>query len=427
MSEPRRRTSTVVAFSLGVCLTGACTHAFPDATASPVDAMRKLGLFGDVFEKVRTSYVERPDDDKLIEGAISGMLSSLDPHSSYLPPKEWKDMRDQTRGEFGGLGIEVAMEDGLVKVVSPIDDTPAARAGLLANDLVGKIDDETVPGLTLAQCVERMRGKPGTSVRLTVVRKGTKEPFEVTMVREVIKVRAVKARAEGEVAYLRVSQFNERTTDSLHREMDRLAGEIGKERLKGYVLDLRNNPGGLLDQAVSVAGTFITRGEIVSTRGREERDTLRFGADGKPDRSGGLPLVVLVNGGSASASEIVAGAVQDHKRGTVLGTRSWGKGSVQTLVPLGAQGALKLTTARYYTPSGRSIQAKGIEPDVVVREVVPDDLKGKDETKGEVSLKGHLINGSDADKGGSSAYVPPDAAKDTQLQAALELVRKTRP
>ena len=424
MTSSIRRPSTVAAFALGVCLTTACSHTFPEATASPVEAMRRLGLFGDVFEKVRSTYVERPDEDKLIEGAISGMLSSLDPHSAYLPPKEWKGMREQTRGEFGGLGIEVAMEEGLVKVVSPIDDTPASRAGLLANDLIGKIDDETVPGLTLAQCVERMRGKPGSKVRLTVVRKGTKEPFEVAMTREVIKVRPVKARAEGEVAYLRVSQFNEKTTEALHREMARLEGEIGRERLRGWVLDLRNNPGGLLDQAVSVGGTFVGEGEIVSTRGRDPDDTQRFAAPSGSDRSGGRPLVVLVNGGSASASEIVAGAVQDRKRGTVLGTRSWGKGSVQTLVPLGAQGALKLTTARYYTPAGRSIQAKGIEPDVVVREVVPDDLKGKDETKGEVSLKGHLLNGDDADKGGSSAYVPQDPAKDTQLQAALELVRK---
>ena len=419
----RPRPTTIAAFALGACLTGACSHAFPDASASPVDAMRKLGLFGDVFEKVREAYVEPVDEQKLIEGAISGMLASLDPHSEYLPPKAWDDMRSQTRGQFGGLGIEVAMEEGLVKVVSPIDDTPASRAGLLANDLVGKIDGETVQGLTLAQCVERMRGKPGTTVRLTVVRKGTKEPFDVTLTREVIHVIPVKARAEGEVVYLRVTQFNEQTTDALRRQMDRVESEIGKDRVKGYVLDLRNNPGGLLEQAVGVSETFLGKALVVTVKGRSPEDVQPLQGRGE-DRTGGKPVAVLVNGGSASASEIVAGAMQDHRRAVVVGTRSWGKGSVQTLVPLGAQGALKLTTARYYTPSGRSIQAKGIEPDEVVRENVPDDLKGKDETKGEVSLKGHLLNGADADKGGSSAYVPPDAAKDTQLQAALSDVRK---
>src|SRR4051794_26727658 len=392
------------------------------AVAASSETYRQLSLFGDVFEKVRTDYVERPEEAKLIESAINGMLTSLDPHSSYMDAKSFRDMQIQTRGEFGGLGIEVTMEEGLGKGVAPIDETPAARAGILANDVITQIDGEAVQGLTLNQAVDKMRGPVNSSVKLTIQRKEKKEPIEVKLTRETIRIRPVRARTEsGDIGYLRVTQFNEQTFEALRAAIDKISGEVGQDKLKGYVIDLRNNPGGLLDQAIMVSDAFLDRGEIVSTRGRNAEETQRYNA--KPgDLTKGKPLVVLINGGSASASEIVAGALQDHKRGTGLGTRSFGKGSVQTIIPLGGNGAVRLTTARYYTPSGRSIQAKGIEPDVEILQEVPDELKGKDETKGEAGLRGHLKNDKD-EKGGSSAYMPTDPTKDKQLIAAFDYLR----
>src|SRR5215213_483933 len=394
------------------------------AKAAVADTYKQLNLFGDVFDKVRSDYVEAPNDAKLIEGALNGMLTSLDPHSSYLSPNEFKEMQTQTRGEFGGLGIEVTMEEGLIKVVAPIDETPAARAGILANDIITQINGEPVQGQTLNQAVDKMRGPVNSSVKLTIQRKEKKEPLEVKLTREIIRIRPVRARTEGEdIGYLRITQFNEQTSEALRAAIKTIAGEVGQDKLKGYVIDLRNNPGGLLDQAIMVSDAFLERGEIVSIRGRTAEETQRYAAKGKvKDLVGGKPLVVLINGGSASASEIVAGALQDHKRATVLGTRSFGKGSVQTIIPLGSNGALRLTTARYYTPSGRSIQAKGIEPDQEVLQEVPDELKGKDETKGEAGLRGHLKNDKD-EKGGSSAYMPTDPTKDKQLIAAFDYLR----
>ncbi len=401
------------------------THliAASPARAAASDTYRSLNLFGDVFEKVRSDYVEKPVDQKLVESAINGMLAGLDPHSSYMDPKSFRDMQVQTRGEFGGLGIEVTQEEGLVKVVTPIDETPASRAGILSGDIITAIDDESTQGLSLNQAVDKMRGAIGTAVKLTVVRGAANELKDFKITRDRIQIRAVRSRVEGEdIGYIRVTQFNEQTFDGLKSAMAKFQSEIPADKFKGYIVDLRNNPGGLLDQSIAVSNAFLERGEIVSTRGRNADETQRYNA--RPgDLSKGKPVVVLINGGSASASEIVAGALQDHKRATIIGTRSFGKGSVQTIIPLGQNnGALRLTTARYYTPSGRSIQAKGIDPDIQILQDVPDELKGRDTTKGEASLKGHLKNGED-EKSGSQAYVPPDVEKDKQLIAATDLLR----
>src|SRR6202522_526791 len=396
------------------------------AKAASSDTYRQLNLFGDVFERVRADYVEKPDDAKLVESAINGMLAGLDPHSSYMDPKSFRDMQVQTRGEFGGLGIEVTMEDGLVKVVAPIDETPAAKAGVMANDIITKLDDEQVQGLTLNQAVEKMRGPVNTKIKLTIMRKGSDKPIDVTIVRDVIRVKSVRSHNEGEdVGYIRVTQFNEQTTDGLKKGISDLNSQLGVDKIKGYVVDLRNNPGGLLAQAISVSDAFLENGEIVSTRGRNAEGTQRFNA--RPgDMTKGKPLIVLINGGSASASEIVAGALQDHKRATLVGTRSFGKGSVQTIIPLGAgNGALRLTTARYFTPSGRSIQAKGIVPDIEVLQDVPDELKSRTDTKGEASLRGHLKSEGD-EKTGSQSYVPPDAKDDKALKRADDLLHGVR-
>ncbi len=393
------------------------------AIAAAGDTYRKLNLFGDIFEKVRSDYVEPPNEAKLIESAINGMLTSLDPHSSYMDPKSFTDMRQQTRGEFGGLGIEVTMEEGMIKVVAPIDDTPAAKAGLMAGDLISHIDDDQVQGLSLNQAVEKMRGPINTPVRLKVIRATNKAVQEIKLTRDRIQIRAVRWRKEGDdVAYLRITSFNEQTFENLKKGIETTTSEIGADKIKGYVVDLRNNPGGLLDQAISVSDAFLDRGEIVSTRGRDAADTQRYTAK-VGDLTKGKPVIVLINGGSASASEIVAGALQDHKRGTIIGTRSFGKGSVQTIIPLREQGAVRLTTARYYTPSGRSIQAKGIDPDIKIEQDIPDELKGKDETKGEAGLRGHLQAQDKEEKGGSSAYIPPDVKNDKQLNYALDLLR----
>jgi carboxyl-terminal processing protease len=394
----------------------------PAQAASAGDTYRQLNLFGDVFERIRSDYVEKPDDGKLVEAAINGMLTSLDPHSSYMDAKSFRDMQVNTKGEFGGLGIEVTMEDGLIKVISPIADTPASRAGILSGDIITQIDGDAVQGLTLNQAVDKMRGAVKTSVKLTIVRKDRKDPLELKLTREIIQVKSVKFHQEDDVGYVQITQFNEQTTENLRNALDSLKKDIGDDKLKGYVLDLRNDPGGLLDQAIGVCDTFLDKGEIVSTRGRNPEDTKRWDAR-HSDVTKGKRLVVLINGGSASASEIVAGALQDHKRATLLGTRSFGKGSVQTIIPVGNDAAIRLTTARYYTPSGRSIQAKGIEPDIKVLEAIPDELKGKDEAKGEASLRGHLSNDKGEDLSASQAYVATDPAKDTQLVAALDLLR----
>ncbi|MBL4646191.1 MAG: S41 family peptidase, partial [Rhizobiales bacterium] len=334
------------------------------AEAASRDTYRQLNLFGDVFERIRNDYVEEPDDADLIESAVNGMLTSLDPHSSFLNAKDFQDMRVQTRGEFGGLGIEVTMEDGFVKVVTPVDDTPAAKAGVLSGDLITHLDGDPIQGLTLSEAVEKMRG-PVKAPLIITVRRGKGAPFDIEIIRDIIKIRSVRFRDEGDIGYIRISQFTEQTYAGLKKALDTIQDKIATEDLKGFVIDLRNNPGGLLDQSISVSDAFLETGEIVSTRGRHSSDSQRFSARGG-DLTGGKPVIVLVNGGSASASEIVAGALQDHRRATILGTRSFGKGSVQTIIPLGSEGAIRLTTARYYTPSGRSIQGKGITPDIVV-------------------------------------------------------------
>lgn len=404
------------------------TASVPAIAANP-STYRELSIFGDVFERVRAQYVTPPQEEKLIENAINGMLSSLDPHSSYMNATDAEDMRTQTRGEFGGLGIEVTMEDELVKVITPIDDTPASRAGVLAGDFISKIDGQEVRGLKLEEAVDKMRGEVGTPIKLTILRKGADKPIELTVKRDIIAVKAVKYRVEGDVGYLRVISFTEKTYDDLKAGIEKIKAEVPADKLKGFVLDLRLNPGGLLDQAINVSDAFLDRGEVVSTRGRNEDETRRFNAT-PGDLADGKPVVVLINGGSASASEIVAGALQDLHRATVLGTRSFGKGSVQTIIPLGEAGALRLTTALYYTPSGKSIQGTGITPDIKVDQPLPEELQGKIEASGESSLRGHIQGQSETDEGsGSIAYVPPEAKDDLQLNYALELLRgeKTDP
>ncbi len=422
-----RKLATYLLGALLILTTPACALANPPATppapeapaatkqtpgddAANAETFRLLKLFASVFERVRAQYVEPVPDKELVEAAINGMLTHLDPHSVYMDSAEWKDMQVETRGEFGGLGIEVTMENGLVKVISPIDDTPASRAGMRAGDLVVELDGKAVMGLTLQEAVNKMRGAAGTKIDLTVARQGAGEPIHLTLTRAVIRVESVKWRAEGKVGYIRIAKFNERTQDGLNRAVSELKKQIGPD-LQGWVIDLRNNPGGLLEQAVSVADSFLDSGEIVSTRARDPEDTQKI--DATPgDITDGKPLVVLINVGSASASEIVAGALQDHHRAIVLGVKSFGKGSVQTVVPLPGYGAMKLTTARYYTPSGRSIQAEGITPDI---EVQPAKVEVIDESKGfnlrESSLPGALDNDHPAPDHG--ATTPPATAPAT--------------
>ena len=357
-----------------------------------------LDLFGDIFERIRSSYVEEIDEEKLIESAISGMLSSLDPHSSYMAPEDFSTMQVQTRGEFGGLGIEVTQENGFIKVVSPIDDTPAANAGIEAGDFITKVDGESTLGKTLDEAVDKMRGPVGSEIIITVVREGVDEPFDVSIIRDTIEIKAVKARTEGKTIVLRVSSFTSKTypnlKDSLEKEI-KAAG--GLENVNGVIVDLRNNPGGLLNQAIRVSDAFLESGEIVSTRGRAAGDAERYNAT-PGDLTNGKPVVVLINGGSASASEIVAGALQDHHRAIIVGTKSFGKGSVQTIIPLSSDGAaMRLTTARYYTPSGRSIQSLGVSPDILVKQRVrsEEDLeKGQNFQRFEADLENSLSNDS---------------------------------
>ena len=397
----------------------------------------QLDLFGDIFERIRSQYVEEVDEAELIEAAINGMLTSLDPHSSYMSPKAAADMRVQTRGEFGGLGIEVTQQDGFVKVVSPIDGTPADAAGIEAGDFITHVDGETVLGLTLNQAVEMMRGPVGSEIIITVVREGEDEPFDVSIIRDTIKLTAVRSRVEGSSVVLRITTFNDQTYPNLSDGIAKQVEELGGiDNVNGFVLDLRNNPGGLLSQAIRVSDAFLEKGEIVSTRGRDPQDGDRYNAS-PDDLAEGKPIVVLINGGSASASEIVAGALQDHRRAVVVGTRSFGKGSVQTVMPLGGDGAMRLTTARYYTPSGRSIQALGVSPDIIVeqpRRKENEEAKDEDGTsqrRSEADLRGSLLNDSLSDE--EIKQIETDQAEaelaaklrndDFQLSYAIDLLK----
>ncbi len=398
------------------------------------DTYRYLDLFGAVFERVRSGYVEKVTDKQLIEAAINGMLQALDPHSSYLSPEAFKDMQVDTAGKFGGLGIQVTTERGIVKVISPLDDTPAARAGIRANDLITHIDGKPIIGISLREAVKMMRGPVDSKITIKIRRKGV-DPFDVTIVRAIITVKSVRHRTIGNIGYIRVTAFTQQTTVGLHAALTEFKSKSGKA-WRGVVLDLRNNPGGLLSQAIDVTDSFLDRGEIVSTRGREAKISSRYNAK-KGDMTDGLPIVVLINGGSASASEIVAGALQDHRRAIVMGTKSFGKGSVQTVVPLGSQGAMRLTTARYYTPSGRSIQAKGIVPDIVVEQAKVTALEPRglgreadlpnalDADKNNAGTK-REEGGAGADKGDGAknpATADKKAPEDYQLSRAVDLLR----
>ena len=419
----------VIILLLALLTVSPATYA-AEKKKNSADTFRLLHLFGDVFEQVRAKYVESPSDQELIEAAITGMLISLDPHSSYLSAKNFREMQAQTRGEFGGLGIEVTMEGGLVKVVSPIDDTPAHKAGIEPGDLISHLDGKPIVGLTLSQAVDKMRGKVGSDIILTV-RRGTKKPFDVTITRAIVKIRSVRSRLEGKIGYIRVTTFSEQADKGIKKAIEKFNKEVGDD-LQGIVLDLRNNPGGLLDQSVSVSDIFLDKGEIVSTRSREADDTQRFNAR-KGDLAKGLPMVVLINGGSASASEIVAGALQDHRRAIILGTKSFGKGSVQTIFPLSGHGAMRLTTARYYTPSGRSIQALGIEPDIKV-ELAKIEAVDTGSRRREADLRGALDNNDQPKKdeikkkekiesGKKDKTKTKKPVQDYQLSRALDLLR----
>ncbi len=403
---------------------------------SKASVYQQLDLFGDIFERIRAQYVEEVETDELIEAAIDGMLTSLDPHSSYLSPDDAEQMRVQTRGEFGGLGIEVTQEEGFVKVVSPIDDTPADEAGIEAGDFITHVDGESILGLTLDSAVELMRGPVGSEIVITVVREGEPEPFDITIIRDTIKLTAVRARTEGTSVVLRVTTFNDQTFPNLKEGLEEQIEEAGGiDKVNGVVLDLRNNPGGLLTQAIKVSDAFLDEGEIVSTRGRDPQDGERFNATAG-DLTQGKPIVVLINGGSASASEIVAGALQDHNRAIIVGTKSFGKGSVQTVMPLRGDGAMRLTTSRYYTPSGRSIQALGVSPDIIVEQPRPAPVTEEEEesnvrTRSEANLRGSLNNDSLSDD--EIRQIEEDRAKaeataelreqDYQLAYAIDILK----
>ena len=401
--------------------------AKPDDKHPRTDAeiYQDLNFFGDVFDRIRSEYVDPPDEQALIRAAINGMLTSLDPHSSYMDPAEFDATQQDTSGQFGGLGIEVTMEEGVIKFVSPIDDTPAAKAGILANDYIVELDGKSVQGMTLDQAVAMMKGKIGTKIKLTVIRDGVKDPIYFDLARDTIAQQVVKSSMEGDVAVLRLTRFTEQAYPGIQKAIKDIYDQRKGEAPKGIILDLRNNPGGLVDQAVYVSDAFLKQGAIVLTRGRTDAESSRY--DAKPDdldaKLANVPLVVLINGGSASAAEIVAGALQDHKRATLIGTRSFGKGTVQSIIHLGDNGGIRLTTARYYTPNNRSIQAAGIQPDILITENVPADLKGRDEILGEAGLAGQIGGGSEQTATtGSSVYVPPDKKDDTQLQYAIRLI-----
>ena len=407
-------TAAILAFSAGLVLAPVLAQDKPDAKAAGGDKSelyQQLNLFGDVLERIRRDYVEPVDEKTLMENAINGMLAALDPHSSYMNPKVYKDMQVQTRGEFGGLGIEVTMENGVIKVVSPIDDTPASKAGIQSGDLIFALDGEPVQGLTLQEAVEKMRGKVGTPIKLSLRRDNVKDPIDVTLTRETIKVKAVKFRLEGDVGYIRVTSFTEQATSGVLDAVEKIKKEAGP-KLKGYVLDLRNNPGGLLDQAISMVDAFLDKGEIVSVKARKAEDVQRWNA--KPgDVANGLPIVVLMNGGSASASEIVAGALQDHRRAIILGTRSFGKGSVQTIMQVTGGGAIRLTTALYFTPSGRSIQKEGIKPDIEVEQAKVETIQQRMGFR-EENLRRSITNPNDKPTTDKPADKPADKSSETK-------------
>ena len=396
------------------------------ASSSSEDTYRYLELFTDAFDKVKQGYVEEVSDEKLIEYAINGMLTSLDPHSSFMNAKTFEEMQVNTRGEFGGLGIQVTMENGWVKVISPIDDTPAQKAGIAPGDFITHIDGEEVLGLTLDEAVEKMRGPVGSKIVITVRRAG-KDAFDVTLVRDVIRIDSVRSRLEGDVGYIRITSFNENSEQGLKKAFADIAAELKQgdtpSEVKGYVLDLRNNPGGLLDQAIAVSDAFLDHGEIVSTRPRNKEEIKRYHAV-KGDLADGKPVVVLINDGSASASEIVAGALQDHKRAIILGTKSFGKGSVQTIIPLPGRVALRMTTARYYTPSGRSIQAVGIEPDITVVQSKIEPLTNGNHRRSEASLRNALTNDAKPDGADGEGMTDGETEKaaDYQLERAVDLI-----
>jgi carboxyl-terminal processing protease len=416
---------------LSICAVTALSGSVTAKEKDRSETYRLLELFGDVFEKVRSDYVEEVSDKELIEAAVRGMLTNLDPHSAFLNPKHFRDMQVQTKGEFGGLGIEVTMEGGYVKVVSPIDETPASRAGMTAGDLITHLDGAHVQGLTLREAVEQMRGPIDSNITLTVRRDS--KSFDVTITRDKIRIRSVRSHAEGNVGYIRITNFSEQTETGLNKAVKKIEAELG-DKLTGFVLDLRNNPGGLLNQAVLVSDAFLEEGEIVSTRGRVQDKAQRFHAT-PGDITNGLPIVVLINSGSASASEIVAGALQDHRRAVILGNNSFGKGSVQTIIPLGRNGAIKLTTQRYYTPSGISIQAKGIKPDIKVTQARVEHLKSNDRRgRHEADLPGALDNdqtstnqdkpdGKDKEDKATSGTKNSQKRADYQLERALDLLR----
>ena len=389
----------------GVLMTSQVGPLIAEEATKDSSVYEQLDLFGNIFERIRAQYVEPVQTDKLIEAAINGMLTSLDPHSSYLSAKDFEDMQVQTKGEFGGLGIEVTQEEGFVKVISPMDGTPADKAGIKAGDYITHVNGESILGLTLDQAVDMMRGPVGSEIIITVVREGVSDPFDVSIIRDTIKLTAVKGRTVGKAVVLRITTFNDQTTSGMVEALKKGIADLGGiENLEGVVLDLRNNPGGLLNEAISVSDAFLETGEIVSTRGRNLQDSERYNAKAG-DLIGGKPIVILINGGSASASEIVTGALQDHRRAIVVGTKSFGKGSVQTLIPLKGDGAMRLTTARYYTPSGRSIQALGISPDIVVQQPAPpppgsaEEAAAKEKSaamkeRSEASLRGAITNDS---------------------------------
>ncbi|RCK26154.1 peptidase S41 [Thalassospira profundimaris] len=421
------KTSRLAVLALATGMTfGLASPSLAQSSTSSAETYRLLNLFGDVFEQVKAKYVEEVDDKQLIEAAINGMLTSLDPHSSYLNMDNFEEMQVDTRGEFGGLGIEVTMEDGFVKVIAPIYDTPAEKAGLQPGDFITHIDGTAIRGMTLNDAVEMMRGKVNTDIVLTIIRKGEQAPFDVTLTRAVIKIQSVRAEAKDDIGYIRITKFNEQTFSGLQRAIGDMRDQIGPE-IKGLVIDLRNNPGGLLDQAISVSDAFLDKGEIVSTRPRDTQNTERYNAR-SGDLAEGLPIVVLINDGSASASEIVAGALQDHRRAVIMGTRSFGKGSVQTILPMPGNVALRLTTARYYTPSGKSIQEVGIVPDIIVPQARVESIES-DTRRSEASLNGALRNEdaatTDAEKDANSRRDEAEqlAIDDYQLSRALDMIR----
>ncbi len=422
------KTSRLAVFALATGMTlGLASPALAQSSpTTSAETYRLLNLFGDVFEQVKSKYVEEVDDKQLIEAAINGMLTSLDPHSSYLNMDNFEEMQVDTRGEFGGLGIEVTMEEGFVKVISPIYDTPAEKAGLQPGDFITHIDGKPIRGLGLNEAVEMMRGKVNTDIILTIMRKGEQAPFDVTLTRAVIKIQSVRSEAKDDVGYIRITKFNEQTYSGLQRAITDMRDQIGPE-MKGLVIDLRNNPGGLLDQAISVSDAFLDKGEIVSTRPRDTENTERYNA--RPgDLADGLPMIVLVNDGSASASEIVAGALQDHRRAVIMGTRSFGKGSVQTILPMPGNVALRLTTARYYTPSGKSIQEVGIVPDIIVPQGRVESTEAA-ERRSESTLNGALqnedetISNEELDANNRREAAEKLAQEDYQLSRALDMIR----